>query len=153
MMPTPDYVLDACAALAYIKKEPGDIKVRELLEKATTGAATIYMHAANLLEVYYDRLYESEEEAEAAYNLIFDSDIKIIDSVQEVLREAARFKTSYGISFADSFAVAAAKILDAALITCDHEFDAISDDGEVSCYWIRPRATKSRTGASIPPPA
>jgi len=139
-----DYVLDACAVLALVRKERGGEIVRDFLQKSNYGEITLAMNIANLLEVYYDQLYESKEKAEYANNLIRNSCIKLIDSIDFVFDDAACFKTCYDISFADSFAIATAKILGATLITCDHEFEAISADEEVSFYYLRPKPEKQK---------
>lgn len=47
------YVLDSYAVLAYLQAETSGLKVKELLEAAKTGDATIYMSLINLGEVLY----------------------------------------------------------------------------------------------------
>ena len=51
--PTPpiEYVLDACAILAFLLREPGAVVVDNLMTAANT---VCYAHAVNLCEVYYD---------------------------------------------------------------------------------------------------
>lgn len=53
-----NYVLDACAMLAYLKGEPGAQVVAALL---TDPAHVCYAHALNLCEVYYDFIRRSDE--------------------------------------------------------------------------------------------
>jgi PIN domain nuclease of toxin-antitoxin system len=47
------YLLDACALLAYIKREPEGVKVKELFNRAGIGEIAIHMSIINLTEVYY----------------------------------------------------------------------------------------------------
>ena len=59
------YVLNACALIALLQDEPGADKVSEVLNAANKGEATIIMHKANLLEVYYDAYrYRGKEQVE-----------------------------------------------------------------------------------------
>jgi PIN domain nuclease of toxin-antitoxin system len=58
-----DYVLDACALLAYLKKEPEAVKVKELFDKADTqpDETVIHISIVNLVEVYYGFIQENSE--------------------------------------------------------------------------------------------
>ena len=49
-----EYVLDACALIAYLNGESGREKVEAVLEEAETGSAQVFMHRVNFYEVYYD---------------------------------------------------------------------------------------------------
>jgi predicted nucleic acid-binding protein len=65
--------------------------------------------------------------------------IETIDTITDpMLQEASRFKTSYRISVADSFALATAFLYEGKLVTSDHhEFDAIEKDNKLNFHWIR----------------
>jgi predicted nucleic acid-binding protein len=132
------YVLDACAPLALIKKENGCHKVDQLLQKCVKGEIELYLNSVNLLEVYYDRLYVGRDEAEEAYRLIYNSNIQVVDDITVILREAARFKTSYDLSLADAIGLATAVCLDATFVTCDHhELEKVEQNESVQFLWIR----------------
>jgi PIN domain nuclease of toxin-antitoxin system len=47
------YIIDACAVIAFLSKEPGAMEVHSLLRRAEIGEAQVFMHNLNLLEVYY----------------------------------------------------------------------------------------------------
>lgn len=47
------YVIDACALIAYLRKEKGGGKLRELLKDSYNR---FFMHSVNVGEVYYDSL-------------------------------------------------------------------------------------------------
>jgi predicted nucleic acid-binding protein len=132
------YVLDACALLALIKKEDGYQTVDQLLQECAKGEIVLYLNSVNFLEVYYDRLYVSTNEAEEAYELIYNSGIQVINDITTILREAAQFKTSYSLSLADSIGLATATCLDAVFVTCDHhELEKVEESKAVSCFWVR----------------
>jgi predicted nucleic acid-binding protein len=132
------YVLDACALLALIKKEDGYQTVDQLLQECAKGEIALYLNSVNFLEVYYDRLYVSIDEAEGAYGLIYNSGIQVINDITTILREAARFKTSYSLSLADAIGLATATCLDAAFVTSDHhELEKVEQDEAVPFLWIR----------------
>jgi predicted nucleic acid-binding protein len=132
------YVLDACALLALIKKEKGYQKVDQLLQECVKGEIVLYLNSVNLLEVYYDRLYVSRDEAEEAYELIYNSNIQVINDITLILREAARFKTSYNLSLADAIGLATAVCLDAVFVTCDHhELEKVAQGEAIPFLWVR----------------
>jgi len=134
------YILDACALLALLRNEPGADNVAIAINAANNGKAEIAMHKANLLEVYYD-LYRSlgNEKADLILTEIKKRPIEIIAEISdEVFNEAGRLKATYKISFADSFALAQAIVLDRELLTADHhEFDVIEGREPVHFQWIR----------------
>jgi PIN domain nuclease of toxin-antitoxin system len=53
------YVLDACALIAYLRKEPGGSTLRGMLKDSKKR---FLMHAVNVGEVYYDSLRVSGTE-------------------------------------------------------------------------------------------
>jgi len=54
----PEYILDACALIALFDDEAGADIVDDLLDRAKNNEITLTMNAANLIEVYYDRIRE-----------------------------------------------------------------------------------------------
>jgi predicted nucleic acid-binding protein len=134
------YVLDACSLIAYYGKEEGYHKVKAIITEAASDTSDIFMHRINLYEVYYDLLRSGGESmTNKAMQSLAVSPVSVIDVITEdVMKEAARFKLSYNISVADSFALATAKTEKAMLVTSDHhEFDAIDKAGEIGFLWIR----------------
>ena len=134
------YVLDACAMLAVLAKEPGADKVVEVYKKAASGEATLLMNKLNLLEVYYGLFREyGKERANMFFEEVKQSPIVINHTISdELFMAAGRLKASYKISLADSVALAETAISRGVLLTADHrEFDAIDKDGEITFLWIR----------------
>jgi predicted nucleic acid-binding protein len=138
---TPRYVLDACALLALLRDEPGADIVADVINAANAGDADISMHKANLLEVYYD-IYRSisKEKADEVMNEIKGCPITVISEISDIIfEEAGRFKASYKVSFADTFAIATASVMNAALLTADrHEMDEVEKTEQgIKFQWVR----------------
>ena len=138
----PEYILDACALLALFDDEVGADIVEELLQRARNNEITITMNAANLIEVYYDRIREiGTEQADAIIREIYDNfPISIIETLNpSIVREAARLKALGKMSFADTILVATAHYNGAAIVTCDHvELEPVEKQGIVPFLWIIP---------------
>jgi PIN domain nuclease of toxin-antitoxin system len=66
------FILDACAVIAFLLKEPGAGKVRDLFQCAGRGEVSLFMHNINVFEVYYG-VRRAEGEAVAVDTL---NDIK-----------------------------------------------------------------------------
>ncbi len=134
------FLLDACALIALLVEESGRNIVSNLLAKASSKENDVFMHKANLLEVYYDLLRRYEKNyANTIFFYIQQLPIHFIgDFSNEMFAEAGRLKMSYKISFADSIALASASVYKAELVTSDHhEFDAIEGKENIKFFWIR----------------
>ena len=134
------YVLDACALIAFINGEPGAAKVKTILTEALAGNNEVYMNKFNAYEVYYG-FYKDEgkQKADEIYGMILRLPISIIDTFEDnVFSEAARLKTRYGISIADSIALGESVVRDAFLATSDHqELDIVEQQEQIKFFWIR----------------
>ena len=134
-----DYVLDACAMIAFLNDEPGAETVTELLSQAKAGTNHLFMSSIQVLEVYYDRIYVMGcDYADNFLKSLFAFPIVILPEINiNIIQEAGRFKTSYSMSLADSIAAATAKILGAVLVTKDDEIRAAEKAGEFSVLWLK----------------
>ena len=134
------YVLDACSVIAFLADEEGADTIEKLVHEAIDKDTSLFMNKLNLYEVLYD-MQKSQGESEAidTVNSFISLPVAIIDIISDDLMiEAAYFKTNYSVSVADSFALATAKIYDAALVTSDHhEFDPVDKIEEITFLWIR----------------
>ena len=131
------YALDACALIAYLREEEGNDKLKNLLKARNNK---FLMHAVNLGEVYYDTLRVSgKDKAQELFKDISELPIAVIWGLDALMIElAGHYKTSYRISYADSFVLALAERENATLISTDHhEFDEIDSSGELQFYWLR----------------
>jgi len=142
-LPVPNYLLDTCALLAVLNKEKGADVVYGLFDSARRGEITLSMNAANLIEVYYDRIrtYGHELADSIIRGIYEDSPISIIEELTpDIVREAAYFKATGKMSFADAILVATARCIGATVVTCDHvELEPVEQQGQISFLWIRPR--------------
>ena len=117
------YVFDAYALLVLLEDEPGADLVAGVLNKQD---ADIYLSAVNLGEVYYLLLRKSGlEQAESVMESIALEDTLTVAEASWVrVKAAASVKATGGLSYADAFAVALAKELEAPLLTGDPEIIA-----------------------------
>jgi predicted nucleic acid-binding protein len=135
-----NYVLDACALLAFLDKEDGGTCVNTLIQSAETGEATVSINIINLYEVYYKRIRKAGLDAANEFLDMFeDMAVEVVFiQVDRIFAEATRFKTMYHMSLADSFALATAFCHGAVLVTADHhELEAVEQAEPVSFLWIR----------------
>ncbi|MDX9872948.1 MAG: PIN domain-containing protein [Clostridia bacterium] len=134
------YSLDACSLFALFNNESGADEVETVLTEALRDNAEVYMNKINLYEVYYGYYRDSEKhKADEVYNLIKAMPISITETfTDDIFTEAARLKTQYKMSLADSIALGEAIIRRAQLVTADHhEFDPVAKKENVKIYWIR----------------
>jgi predicted nucleic acid-binding protein len=138
-----NYLLDACALLALYDNEEGANVVRGLFDSAERGEVTMSMNAANLIEVYYDRVREcGSEAADTIIQGIYEnSPIAIIREMSPaIVREAAYFKATGKMSFADAILAATARCTGVTVVTCDHvELEPVEQQGQIPFLWIRPQ--------------
>ena len=137
---TVNYLLDACALLAYINDEDGADIIEDLLTRSTNGNVSLSMSIINVMEIYYGVYRDiSIDEAEDILNEIISLPINIIDNMSvPVLREAGRIKASYRISLADSIALGLSSVNGFIIVTADHhEMDIIEKNEHIQFMWIR----------------
>ena len=138
-----NYILDACAVLAFFDGEEGAVTVRGLLDQARNHEVTLTMNAANLIEVYYDRIrVAGKEQADAVIQDIYETfPVSIIETLNPaIVREAARLKAVGKMSFADTILVATARCIGATIVTCDHvELEPVERQEHIPFLWIRPQ--------------
>jgi predicted nucleic acid-binding protein len=132
-------VLDSWALIAFFENEPAAEQVEVLLSKAESGTLKLLLSVVNWGEVYYSTMREiSQAAAERTVKEISGLAIEIvgIDGANlEYVRQAAVYKATRKLSYADSFAAALAKIRKAELVTGDREFKQVED--EIRINWLR----------------
>ncbi|OFV97055.1 MAG: hypothetical protein A3H28_11160 [Acidobacteria bacterium RIFCSPLOWO2_02_FULL_61_28] len=130
-----DRVLDAYGLLAYFQGEAGEETMIEVFLSAKRSGRLLLLSTVNWGEVFYStlRTFGSGRAEEIAY-LISRLPIEIIPADLELTRQAAVFKASKKMSYADCFAAALAKLRKAELVTGDREFRQV--EGEVKILWI-----------------
>jgi predicted nucleic acid-binding protein len=128
-------VLDSYALMAFFEDEPGADTVRSLILKGEEGSLSLVMSVVNLGEVWYSiARTNSPETADQYIGEIKGISIEIVDVDWQLTRQAALFKVSGNISYADCFAAALAKDKKAELVTGDKEFKAL--EKEVKISWL-----------------
>jgi ribonuclease VapC len=131
-------ILDTYALIAFFEDEPGADFVRDLLLEAEAGNIKLEMSVVNLGEVWYSVAREvSPQQADSIVQEIRGMSIEILDADWELTQQAAIYKSRGGISYADCYAAALAKLRKADLVTGDPEFEKLKD--EVTAIWINSR--------------
>ncbi|MBU0534178.1 MAG: type II toxin-antitoxin system VapC family toxin [Candidatus Omnitrophica bacterium] len=128
-------ILDSHGLLAFLEKEPGFEKVESLFVNAVAKDKDLLMTSVNWGEVYYIVLREcGAEKAQEIERVIKTLPIEIIDVDITLAKQAAYFKATKKLSYADCFAAALAKQHKGEVVTGDKEFKAVED--EVRIAWI-----------------
>ena len=130
-------VLDSWALIALFNEEPAADDVEKLLHAATAGRHTLLMHVINWGEIYYTTMRRGgESAAKSIATDIGQMPINIVESANfEMVRQAAIFKATKKLSYADCFAAALAKIRRAEFVTGDAEFRTM--EGELKIGWLK----------------
>jgi predicted nucleic acid-binding protein len=126
-------VLDAYALIAFLKKESGHSRVRDLLASEDTS---LFINAINIGEVFYivarDRGIQA---ADYFLTVILPSlPVVVLDNSLEDVIAAARLKAVHALSFADCFAAATAIREQAPLVTGDLQFKKLGRALEID--WV-----------------
>ena len=121
------YVLDTFALLVYLRGEPGDEQVRELLSQAEGGERCLHLCLINYGEV----IYISERQggrlaAEEAVRIVDNLPVEVVPADRRLTFAAAHVKANYPLSYADAFVVALAQRLGATVVTGDPEFKSVA---------------------------
>jgi len=128
-------VLDAYALMAFFEDEPGADFVRGLIHKAVESDTNLLISVVNLGEVWYSiARIDSPETADQYVHEIKGLGIEVVDIGWTLTCQAAAFKASGNISYADCFAAALAKNRKAELVTGDKEFKVL--EGEIKISWL-----------------
>lgn len=127
------FVLDAWGILAFLQgEEPAAKRILQLFDAAQTGQAELSISLINLGEVYYRvaRL-RSLDEADQTLAGLRRLPLTIVPADEAQVFNAARLKAAHPISYADAFALAAAGVLGAVLVTGDPELLALKDQIQI----------------------
>lgn len=130
-------VLDAWALMAYFEDEPAAPKVKKILLHAEHGGCRLLLCAINWGEIYYNVMRNvSQETAEDVAKTILEMAIEIVpvERDMKLVRQAAIYKATKKISYADGFAAALAKIYEAELVTGDPDFKQF--ENEIDVDWL-----------------
>ncbi len=124
------YIFDSYALFVLFEEEPGADFVAELIGDADNS---IFLSMINLGEIYYLVLRRSgaNQAEQILESIALEKSITIVEASWERVKAAAKVKASGGLSYADSFAVALAKELNAPLLTGDPEIIGKAEDNGI----------------------
>lgn len=134
---TPSHCLDACAVIAYLRKEAGAEVLGHLVEQPDTF---LVMHVCNLGEVYYDFFRnDGRDAADTAWTKTTGLPLHLRrDADDTFIQRVGIIKVEERVSFADAFALALAERCGVPLITTDHhEFDPVERKRHFRFLWLR----------------
>lgn len=129
-------LLDSYALLAYLNKEDGFEKIRNILADAQKYGPPVLMNELNVGETFYI-LYRKRgyEQAEYFLDTVLPSlPISMISNDFNAVISAARIKPRHPLSFVDCFAVATAQQENAVILTGDPEFKDVEKLVEID--WL-----------------
>jgi predicted nucleic acid-binding protein len=117
-------LLDSYALLAYLNKEAGFEKVRNVLADAQKTNHPVLMNELNVGETY-NILYRKRGQEQAEYFLdtvLAGLPIYMASNDFNAVVSASKIKARHALSFADCIAVATAQRENAVILTGDPEF-------------------------------
>ena len=130
-------VLDSWALIAFLEDEPAADAVEKLLAQAAAEKHKLLLSVVNWGEIYYNTMREvSQAAAEQKARDIAVLPIEIVGVGDDLAlaRQAAIFKATHKMSYADCFAAALAKEKKAELVTGDPEFKSL--EKEIKIGWL-----------------
>jgi ribonuclease VapC len=129
-------VLDSWALIAFFEDEPAAEAVEKILAQAAAEKHKLLMSVVNWGEVYYNTRREvSEAAAEQKLKEITAMPVEIVGADQQQTHQAAIYKATCKMSYADCFGAALAKIRNAEFVTGDPEFKSVAK--EIKINWLK----------------
>jgi ribonuclease VapC len=129
-------VLDSWALMALFNEEPAADAVEKLLAQAATEKHKLLMSVVNWGEIYYSVMRgASPEMAEQKAREIATIPVEIVEADLAQARQAAIFKATKKMSYADCFGAALAKIKNAEFVTGDPELKEV--EKEIKINWLK----------------
>jgi len=130
-------VLDSWALIAFFEDEPAAERIEKVLAQAAADKHKLLLSAVNWGEIYYITMREiSQDAAERQSRSIAALPIQIVEvgSDLALVRQAAIYKATRNMSYADCFTAALAKLKNAELLTGDPEFREV--EKEINIHWL-----------------
>jgi len=122
--------------MALFNNEPAADTVEKVLEQATADRHRLFMSVVNWGEIYYSVMRgASTEMAEQKAREIAAMPIEIVPADLHQTHQAAIYKATHKMSYADCFAAALAKVKNCELLTGDPEFKEV--EKEIKINWLK----------------
>ena len=129
-------VIDSWALMALFNDEPAAEQVEKILEQATAEKHKLLMSVINWGEVYYSVMRgASAAMAEQKLKEMDAMPIEIVGADLHQTKQAAIYKATRKMSYADCFGAALAKIKNAEFVTGDPEFKEV--EKEIKINWLK----------------
>jgi ribonuclease VapC len=129
-------VLDSWALVAYFEDEPEAGAVEKILEQAAGEKHKLLISVVNWGEIYYNTMREvSQQAAEQKLKEIAALQVEIVDADPHLTKQAAIYKATKKMSYADCFGAALAKTRNAEFVTGDPEFKEV--EKEIKINWLK----------------
>ena len=134
--PSPRFVLDAFALLAFFQDERGASRVEQLLRQGAEEKASLYLSSVNYAEVLYrlERAGGIQDAKTAAALIEQNLPIQIMAVDVQLAVSAAHLKATHPISLADCCAAALAQQQQATVVTGDPDFARLA--GVIAVEWL-----------------
>ncbi len=130
-------VLESWALIAFFEDEPAADEVEKLLHQAAEEKHKLLLSVVNWGEIFYSTMRAvSQQAAEEKAGEIAALPISIVGLGEDLslTRQAAIYKATRKMSYADCFAAALAKLKNAELVTGDPEFKEV--EKEIKIGWL-----------------
>ena len=129
-------ILDSWALMALFNNEPAADAVEKVLEQASADRHRLLMSVVNWGEIYYSVMRgASAAMAEQKVREIAAMPIELVPADLHQAHQAAIFKATKKMSYADCFGAALARLKNAEFITGDPEFKAVEKDIKIN--WLK----------------
>jgi ribonuclease VapC len=128
-------VLDSWALMAFFKGEPAGEAVEAILHQAAHEKARLLLCVVNWGEIYYGTWRAGgKKAADAVAEDLSRLPLEYVAADLALSQQAAAFKATRKMSYADCFAAALAKTKNCELVTGDAEFKEI--EKEIKIRWL-----------------
>lgn len=128
-------ILDTHPLVVYFERESGWEFVRDLFAELARDKARALMTAVNIGEVYYAVERNGGRAALPTLDRVLAKlPIEAVPADLPIAKQAAAFKATKKMSYADCFAAALAKLRGGRLVTGDPEFKEV--EAEIPILWL-----------------
>ncbi|MBM4159563.1 MAG: type II toxin-antitoxin system VapC family toxin [Ignavibacteria bacterium] len=128
-------VLDSYAVISYLQQQEGYETVAKIFEECIAKDREVFLCIVNWGEVIYQALRRGgENRARLAEDTMRALPIHLVEANKDLTSQAARFKATNRMSYADCFAAALAAKKKCELVTGDREFKQV--EKVIKVRWI-----------------